>query len=162
MTLDLGKNFLPDGSSASLHVVSSSPDTNTASSHSAGDEVPVKVTAQNSMGVFRIGPLDRGRKQIKQDVNHGAFCGGIASAQQVQMGLFITRPSPEEELNLDCNDDVAARKFSRRLDPAGRLLKPAQRAVQCNGGAAPQGLLSRLPQKNRCHLGDRQVICNLR
>ena len=134
MTLDLGKNSLRDSSSALPHVVSSSPDTNTASSHSAGDEVPVKVTAQNSMGVFRIGPLDRGRKQIKQDVNHGAFCGGIASAQQVQMGLFITRPSPEEELNLDRTDDVAA-----RISLGGSILQVAcssPHSGQCNVTAA--------------------------
>jgi hypothetical protein len=107
--LDFGKNSPRDGSRALPHVVSSSPDTNTASSHCSDDAVPVRFNTQNSMGDFRIGPLGRGRKQIKQDVNHGAFCGGIASAQQVQMGLFITRPSPEEELNLDCKDDVVAR-----------------------------------------------------
>ncbi|MBD1204956.1 MAG: hypothetical protein H9533_12625 [Rhodobacteraceae bacterium] len=109
MTLDLGKSFLRDGSSALPHVVSSSPDTNTASSHCSGDAVPVKVPAQNSMADFRIGPLGHGHKQIKLDVTHGAFCGGIASAHQVQMGLGFTRPSPEEELNLDRTDDVTAR-----------------------------------------------------
>ena len=110
-TLEFGYSYLRDGWNASVHVVYSTQETNKATNYKSGDELLVNVTAMKKMGDFSIGPVGYWRKQLEDDVNRGAFYGGVASGRAEQMGLGIgyARPMGGGELNLNLVHDVMAK-----------------------------------------------------
>ncbi len=70
----------------------------------------LNVTALRDTGGFSIGPVGYWRRQIEDDVNNGAFYGGVASgrAEQVGLGVGFSKAMGGGELNMNLVHDVMA------------------------------------------------------
>ncbi len=110
-TIEVGYSYLRDGWNASAHLVYSTQAENKETSYTSGDELLLNVTALKDVGGFSIGPVGYWRKQIEDDVNNGAFYGGVASgrAEQVGLGVGFSKAMGGGELNMNLVHDVMAR-----------------------------------------------------
>jgi hypothetical protein len=110
-SLDLGFSYLRDGWNASAHMFYFHSGRNDDTDYRSGDEILLNLTAMKDMGDFSLGAVGYWREQVTDDRNYGSAYGGTVAgrAQQVALGLGITRKFGPGELNVNILHDVKAR-----------------------------------------------------
>jgi len=107
----VGYSYLRDGWNASVHATYFTTTENRESDYKSGDEILVNATALKDMGGWSVGPVGYWRKQLTADDNNGTSYGGTVSgkAEQLGLGIGLTRQFGKVEANLNLTDDVYLR-----------------------------------------------------
>ncbi|MGO4853046.1 transporter [Phaeovulum sp. W22_SRMD_FR3] len=107
----VGFSYLRDGWNLSAHAIYFVNGRNRDNGYRSGNEINLNLTAMKGVGDWSLGPVAYWRKQVSGDDNGGTAYGGtrFGRAEQLALGLGVTRQIGKVSANLMLTDDVVAK-----------------------------------------------------